>query len=121
VGTFEVVCGSLIMLGLLTRLAVIPTTIIMLVAITTTKVPMLHNGGFWKMAHEARVDYAMLLGSLFLLIAGAGRWSVDRLISRWASADNSSLSLVNESGQVGPAPDGETQAGIASGLSPTSL
>jgi uncharacterized membrane protein YphA (DoxX/SURF4 family) len=29
------------------------------------------------MAHEARVDFAMLLGSLFLLIAGAGAWSID--------------------------------------------
>jgi len=31
--------------------------------------------GFWKMTHEARTDYAMLLGSLFLLIVGAGPWS----------------------------------------------
>jgi hypothetical protein len=30
------------------------------------------------MAHEARVDYAMLLGSAFLLIVGAGPWSLDR-------------------------------------------
>ena len=44
--------------------------------IYTTKVPLL-KGGFWKMAHEARTDYAMLLGSLFLLIAGAGLWSLD--------------------------------------------
>lgn len=32
---------------------------------------------FWKMAHEARTDYAMLLGSLFLLIVGAGPWLCD--------------------------------------------
>jgi uncharacterized membrane protein YphA (DoxX/SURF4 family) len=55
----------------------------MLVAISTTKIPMLMKSGFWAMAHEARTDYSMLLGSLFLLIVGAGVWSVDaRLITR---------------------------------------
>ena len=28
--------------------------------------------GFWSMAHEARTDWAMLLGSIFLLIVGGG-------------------------------------------------
>ena len=37
VGTFEIVCGALILLGLLTRLASVPTLVIMLVAIATTK------------------------------------------------------------------------------------
>ena len=77
VGVCEVVCGSLFLLGLFTRLAAVPMIIDMLVAISTTKVPMLLKNGFWAMAHEARVDYAMLLGSIFLLIVGAGRWSVD--------------------------------------------
>jgi uncharacterized membrane protein YphA (DoxX/SURF4 family) len=81
VGVFEIACGSLILLGLLARLAAIPTTIIMLVAISTTKVPILVNDGFWKMAHEARTDWSMLLGSIFLLIVGAGRWSLDWLLS----------------------------------------
>ena len=82
VGVFEITCGTLIVLGLLTRLAVIPIITIMLVAIWTTKIPMLHDGGFWKMAHEARVDFAMLLGSLFLLLVGAGRCSLDARLSR---------------------------------------
>jgi putative oxidoreductase len=77
VGSLEVVCGILILLGLLTRLAVIPTITIMLVAIATTKVPILRDKGFWDMAHEARTDWSMLLGSLFLLIVGSGRWGVD--------------------------------------------
>jgi hypothetical protein len=63
-------------------LAVIPLIVIMLVAISTTKIPILADKGFWSMAHESRTDYAMLLGSLFLLAAGAGRWSVDALIGR---------------------------------------
>lgn len=77
VAVFEIICGSLISLGLLTRLAVIPTITIMLVAIATTKVPILMDEGFWKMAHEARTDWSMLLGSFFLLIMGGGRCSLD--------------------------------------------
>lgn len=82
VATFEVTCGALIVLGLLTRLAVLPTITIMLVAISTTKLPMLSAEGFWEMAHAARTDFSMLLGSLFLLRVGAGRWSIDALLVR---------------------------------------
>jgi uncharacterized membrane protein YphA (DoxX/SURF4 family) len=73
----EIVCGSLLLLGLLTRLAAIPLIIDMLVAISTTKVPMLMKSGFWAMAHEARVDFTMLLGCSYLLAVGAGSYSVD--------------------------------------------
>ena len=81
VGGFEIVCGICILLGLLTRLAVLPTITIMLVAIATTKLPMLGDEGFWAMAHAARTDWAMLTGSLFLLIVGAGPLSVDKFLS----------------------------------------
>jgi uncharacterized membrane protein YphA (DoxX/SURF4 family) len=77
VGVVEIVCGTLIILGLFTRLAAIPLIIDMLVAISATKIPILIKSGLWAMAHEARVDYAMLLGSIFLLIVGAGQWSID--------------------------------------------
>jgi len=86
VGGFEIVCGTLILLGLLTRLAAIPVLTIMSVAIYTTKLPILVKSGFWKMAHEARTDFAMLLGSLFLLIVGAGLLSLDARLSRKQSA-----------------------------------
>jgi len=76
-GAFEIVCGVMLLVGLLTRLAAIPMIINMLVAISTTKIPMLIKSGFWAMAHEARTDWAMLLGSLFLLIVGSGPWSLD--------------------------------------------
>jgi uncharacterized membrane protein YphA (DoxX/SURF4 family) len=81
VGVFEITCGSLVLLGLTTRLAAIPLIVIMLVAIATTKVPILINEGFWKMAHEARTDWSMLLGSIYLLLVGAGAWSLDALIA----------------------------------------
>lgn len=82
VGSFEIACGAAILAGLLTRLAAVPLISIMLVALATTKVPILLNKGFWTMAHEARTDWSMLLGSLFLLIVGAGPWSVDAMLSR---------------------------------------
>lgn len=81
VGSFEIACGALITLGLLTRLAVLPTIAIMIVAIATTKLPILQSEGFWEMAHDARTDFAMLTGSLFLLIVGAGPLSIDRGLS----------------------------------------
>ncbi|MFO7574791.1 MAG: DoxX family protein [Bacteroidales bacterium] len=80
VGVFEIICGALILIGLITRLAAVPTLIIMMVAILTTKIPMLNNSGFWEMAHAARTDWAMLLGSLFLLIKGGGGLSFDRYL-----------------------------------------
>ena len=96
VGTVEIVCGTLIILGLLTRLAAVPLIIIMIVALISTKLPILlghdvwmfHLGqdvkrlGFWSMMHEARTDLIMLLGCIYLLIVGAGRWSVDTILAR---------------------------------------
>jgi putative oxidoreductase len=76
-GTFEILCGSLILLGLLTRLASIPLFIIMMTAFVTTKWPILMDKGFWVMAHEYRTDFAMTMLLIYLLIYGAGKWSVD--------------------------------------------
>ncbi|GGF28589.1 DoxX family protein [Flavobacterium limi] len=78
VGSFEILCGILVLIGLFTRLASIPIIIIMLAAITTTKTEIFKNDGFWKMLHESRTDWAMLLGAIFLLMEGSGRWSVDK-------------------------------------------
>jgi uncharacterized membrane protein YphA (DoxX/SURF4 family) len=90
VGVVEAVCGLLLLLGMMTRLAAIPLIITMLVAILSTKIPILLGHGFWGfslrnvpyyglwgMAHEIRTDWSLLLGSIFLLIVGAGKWSVD--------------------------------------------
>jgi len=95
VGVIEIIAGSLVLLGFLTRLASIPLLCVMAVAIRSTKIPILlghgfwgftlremKQYGFWSMAHEARTDLSMVLGSLFLLINGAGRWSIDHRISR---------------------------------------
>lgn len=90
VGVVETACGALILVGLLTRLAAVPLAIDMCVALVTTKLPILLGRSFWgfelrkldhygflPMAHEARTDWAMLLGSLFLVVVGGGAWSLD--------------------------------------------
>lgn len=82
VGSFEIVCGVLVVLGLFTRLATIPLLTIITVAICSTKIPILLNSGLWKMAHEARTDFAMLTGGLFLLLVGGGRWSLDGRLTK---------------------------------------
>jgi putative oxidoreductase len=82
VGTFEILSGILILLGLFTRLAAIPTLIIMLVAIASTKTVVLAEQGFWEMMHGSRTDWSMLLGSIFLLIKGSGAWSVDNHLNK---------------------------------------
>jgi putative oxidoreductase len=81
VGSFEIICGIFILIGLLTRVASIPLIIIMLVAIATTKSEVLAEKGFWEMMHGSRTDWAMLLGSIFLLIKGGGNWSIDKNLS----------------------------------------
>ena len=85
VGGFEIVCGALLLPGLLTRVAALPLVTIISTAICTTKIPILLKSGFWKMAHEARTDFAMLLGGLFLFIVGAGPWSVDARLQKNSS------------------------------------
>ncbi len=82
VGTFEILCGALIIVGLFTRLASIPLIIIMLVAFATTKAEILSQEGFWELLHRSRTDWAMLLGSVFLLIEGSGNWSLDEKLSK---------------------------------------
>jgi len=82
VGAVEILCGSLVILGLITRLAAIPLLITISVAIATTKVPMLSKSGFWATMHEARTDFCMFLGLLFLIAVGSGWVSLDARVGR---------------------------------------
>jgi uncharacterized membrane protein YphA (DoxX/SURF4 family) len=90
VGIVDIVCGVLAIAGLFPRLAAIPLIIITIVAIISNKIlmllghdfwifhlPELSRYGFWSMAHESRSDLTMLLGCIYLLIEGAGTWSID--------------------------------------------
>jgi putative oxidoreductase len=68
VGGVEIVFGTLILIGFMTRLASIPLLINISVAIITTKFPMFGEKGFWATLHEARTDYCMFLGLIFLIL-----------------------------------------------------
>jgi uncharacterized membrane protein YphA (DoxX/SURF4 family) len=76
-GAFEISCGILILIGLLTRLASIPLLIIMITAFITTKLPLLADKGFLTFAHEYRIDFALTLLLILLIIYGGGKWSAD--------------------------------------------
>lgn len=95
VGGLEVVCGACVLLGIATRLAASTLAGIMVVALASTKVPILLGRGYlgfaapsaakvgaWSALHESRTDVSMLCSSLFLLIVGAGYWSLDFLIAQ---------------------------------------
>jgi putative oxidoreductase len=84
VGTFEIVCGFLVLIGLWTRVASVPLLIVICTAILTTKIPELFraNQGFWFMVSDGRADFAMLCSLIFLIVMGAGAWSADAPRSR---------------------------------------
>jgi putative oxidoreductase len=84
VGTFEIVCGALVLIGLFTRVAAIPLLIVISTAIATTKIPELFhaNQGFWFMVSDARTDFAMLCCLLYLIASGPGRLSLDQMRER---------------------------------------
>ncbi len=77
VGVVEIVCGTLLIVGLFTILATMPLFIDIVVAIATTKVPMLLKQGFWATMHEARTDFCMLVGLIAIALLGARALSLD--------------------------------------------
>lgn len=101
IGVLEIVGGLLLVLGLLTRVIAIPFIIEMMVAILSTKVSLYLGTsplpppaspptvGFWAVMHETRSDYAQIMTSIFLLIAGPGSWSLDALLLRYGHSKRS--------------------------------
>lgn len=95
VGTFELLGGLLVLVGLFTRIAVLPLIAIMVMAILSTKVPTLVGGPFGPFAAPrgpntglsafltaSRLDFSMLMTTIFLLITGAGQASVDAKLTQ---------------------------------------
>src|ERR1051326_2215028 len=90
----EILGGLLLLVGLFTRIVSLFFIIEMIVAVLSTKIslylgtsplplpPALPKIGIWAVEHESRSDFAQLLTSLFLLIEGAGRLSLDFILKR---------------------------------------
>jgi putative oxidoreductase len=89
VGTFEILCGLLVLMGLWTRIVSIPLLIVITTAIATTKIPELSraNQGFWYMVSDARTDFAMFCCLVFLISVGGGSWFLDVMLARRRSGD----------------------------------
>lgn len=94
IGVWEIAGGVFLMLGLLTRSTAILFAIEMLVAVLSTKIglylgtsplplpPAPPQVGLWAVLHESRSDYAQLLTSMYLVIAGPGLLSLDTRLRR---------------------------------------
>ncbi|TCK80937.1 DoxX family protein [Albibacterium bauzanense] len=82
VGITEILCGILLLIGLLSRLATIPLLIIMGVAFVMTKIPTLAEKGFWVFAHEYRTDFSMTMLLFMILYFGSGNYSIDKHIQK---------------------------------------
>jgi putative oxidoreductase len=80
VGICEIVFGTFILIGFLTRLSAIPQIVIILTALFSTKLHILLDKGLLTFSHDSRNDLLILFGLLFLLMKGAGAFSIDRKI-----------------------------------------
>jgi putative oxidoreductase len=82
VGVVEILCGFFVLIGYKIRYTILPLILIMIVAISVTKIVNIPKEGFWVFAHGARTDFAMLLSGLFLYFSGGGKYSVDEYLLR---------------------------------------
>ncbi len=78
VGYSELVCGVLLVIGLLTRLGTIPLIVSMIVAILTAKLPDIH--GLFDLIGADEFTYLVVL--VMIAIIGPGALSVDHLLFR---------------------------------------
>jgi len=85
VASVELVCGSLVLVGLLTRLASIPLIGTMVVAILTAKRGDVHEIGDLLFMPE----YLFIVLLLGLIVKGAGVVSLDHLWERWCARKES--------------------------------
>ena len=80
VGAFEIVCGLMILIGLLDAgggCSAFDCDSYRDCALPKFRSLYRPGQGFWFAVSDARTDFAMVMCLLFLLVAGAGGWSVD--------------------------------------------
>jgi len=78
VGYSELICGSLLVIGLLTRLATIPLIVSMVVAILTAKLADIH--GVFDLVGTDEFTYLCML--VVIAAVGPGGASVDHFVAR---------------------------------------
>jgi putative oxidoreductase len=78
VGYSELLCGTALVVGLLTRLATVPLIVSMIVAILTAKRPDLH--GLFDLVGFDEFTYLVVL--VMIAIVGPGAVSIDALLVR---------------------------------------
>ena len=108
----EIIGGLLLIFGLFTRITAFYFIIQMIVAVLSTKIdlylgtsplplpPAPPKTGIWAVLHESRSDYAQILTCLFLLIEGAGRRSIDIIISTSKKAYSIGEKWISVKGQL---------------------
>jgi putative oxidoreductase len=82
----ELICGTLLVIGLLTRLATIPLIVSMIVAILTAKLSDIH--GLFDLVGADEFTYLCVL--IMLALIGPGKASLDRLLVQrlgWPDSD----------------------------------
>lgn len=94
----EIGGGLLLLAGLMTRAIAVPFIIEMVVAILSTKISLFLGTsplplppappivGAWAVLHEVRSDWAQILTTTFLFVAGPGPLSLDAWLVRRRSA-----------------------------------
>jgi len=75
----ELICGALLLVGLLSRLAAIPLIVVMTVAVLTAKLENLH--GISDLLGFEEWTYIVL--AFWTAVAGPGPLSLDRLLQNW--------------------------------------
>jgi putative oxidoreductase len=90
IGVVEIIAGTLLILGLFTRVAALVLAGVALTAIVLTKLPVLLGTGIfifggvdasfygiWGFLYEWRLDFTMFVGAIYLVLAGPGKGSLD--------------------------------------------
>ena len=112
IATGEIIGGLLLLFGLFTRITAFYFIIQMIVAVLSTKIALFFGTsplplppappkmGIWAVLHEIRSDYAQILTCLFLLMEGAGRRSLDFMISSSRKAHSINKKLLSKRNPV---------------------